>query len=100
MRKAGFPTFRKLWGVNNDVDFEARYWEVNITYNFDVLRFQGTKSLVFSEIGVLGIKTSFIPISFMVLGVVCALVAFCVYAIQIRKLGDHNYLSWMKDKHE
>lgn len=100
MRKAGLPTFRKLWGINKDTDLMPGYWEVNITLNFDVLRFQGTKSIVFSEVGALGIKTSFIPISFLVLGVTAAFLAFIVYALQIRKLADHDYLSWNKQKSE
>jgi hypothetical protein len=100
MRKAGLPTFRKLWGVNKNTDLQPAFWEVNITYTFDVLRFQGTKSIVFSELGTLGIKTSFIPISFLVLGVVSAFLAFMVYAVQLRKLGEHSYLSWKKDKLE
>ncbi len=100
MRKAGLPTFRKLWGINADTDLETGFWEVNITYTFDVLRFQGSKAIVFSELGALGIKTSFIPIAFLVLGVTCAFLAFIVYAVQIRKNGDHSYLSWNKLKSE
>jgi hypothetical protein len=116
MRKAGLPTFRKLWGRNDDVTLEKGTYRVNVTYSedifafileqdshekaFDVLRFSGTKALVFSRVGILGIRNDFIPISFLAVGSVSGFMALVIYFWRPRKLGDHSYLSWVRKAEE
>ena len=56
MRTAGLPSFTKLWGRNDDESLLSGVWQMDITMNYDVKRFSGTKSIVFSQVGALGVK--------------------------------------------
>ncbi len=72
MRKAGLPTFRKLWGINSVDILRKGTWEVFLTLLFfkivqvsivdtwNATRFGGTKSLVFADIGILGPQSNFL----------------------------------------
>ncbi|OAJ40939.1 hypothetical protein, variant 1 [Batrachochytrium dendrobatidis JEL423] len=73
MRKAGLPHFRKLWGRNNTSTLDQGIWEVSIVDNWDCRRFEGTKSLVFGQIGLMGSKNLFLGYAFLIMGCICAL---------------------------
>ncbi|KAJ3027854.1 UNVERIFIED_CONTAM: hypothetical protein HDU68_002943 [Siphonaria sp. JEL0065] len=96
MRPAGLPNFRKLWG-RLDVDLLAGEYTVQITNNFNVNTFGGTKSIVISTVSILGGKNPFLGISYIVVGIVCwilGLLFLLRHMIKPRKLGDYTYLSW------
>ncbi|TPX32032.1 hypothetical protein SmJEL517_g04748 [Synchytrium microbalum] len=76
MMPAGMPTFKKLWGRNDTVQLKTGIYEVNITTYFDVVRFSGTKSIVYSTANVLGGKNPFIGIGYMSAGGVAVGLAF------------------------
>eukprot|EP00842_Homolaphlyctis_polyrhiza_P002599 jgi/Hompol1/333/HPOL_005281-RA len=80
MRKAGLPQFRKLWGRNDNDSLDAGVWEVSIIDAWDVKRFEGTKSLVYSDVGFMGSKNSFLGIAFLTVGCTCALFVVIVGA--------------------
>ncbi|KAJ3010814.1 UNVERIFIED_CONTAM: hypothetical protein HDU68_001960, partial [Siphonaria sp. JEL0065] len=96
MRPAGLPNFRKLWG-RLDVDLLAGEYTVQITNNFNVNTFGGTKSIVVSTVSILGGKNPFLGISYIVVGIVCwilGLLFLLRHMVKPRKLGDYTYLSW------
>ncbi|KAI8906860.1 CDC50/LEM3 family, partial [Gorgonomyces haynaldii] len=99
MRTAGLPTFRKLWGSNVDTMLPAGTWKVEITQNFDVNKFGGTKSIVLSTASILGGQNPFLGSAYIVVGTICwalGLAFLARHMIKPRKLGDHSYLSWNK----
>ncbi|KAJ3134243.1 hypothetical protein HK100_003718 [Physocladia obscura] len=96
MRPAGLPNFRKLWGSLSS-DLLSGEYTVQITDNFDVNTFGGTKSIVISTVSILGGKNPFLGIAYIVVGVVCwifGLLFLARHMIKPRKLGDYTYLSW------
>nr|KAJ3422592.1 hypothetical protein HK105_007370 [Polyrhizophydium stewartii] len=102
MRTAGLPTFRKLWGRNDNV-LPHGTWQLDIVQNFDVSHFSGTKSIVISSVSVLGGKNGFLGIAYICVGTVCCALGIAFLArhlIKPRKLGDHNYLSWNQPHHQ
>ncbi|KAI8820272.1 ligand-effect modulator 3 family [Fimicolochytrium jonesii] len=98
MRKAGFPSFRKLWGKNADADLVKGVYELAIVDRFDVRRFEGTKGVYFSTLGPLGSRESFVGIMLLAVGALAGFLAFVVWVVRVRKLGDRSYLSWNADK--
>ncbi|KAI9329550.1 CDC50/LEM3 family [Obelidium mucronatum] len=96
MRPAGLPNFRKLWG-KLEKDLLAGDYTVEITNNFNVNTFGGTKSIVISTVSILGGKNPFLGISYIVVGIVCwilGLLFLLRHMVKPRKLGDYTYLSW------
>ena len=67
MRTSAFPTFRKLYGRLDNGLSQGTY-TIDISYNFPVVGFDGTKSIVFSTVSFLGGKNSFIGICYIVVG--------------------------------
>ncbi|KAJ5693327.1 Meiotically protein [Penicillium macrosclerotiorum] len=97
MRTAGLPSFSKLSRRNDDTALTPGRYQVNITDQFPVSEYDGTKSLLITTRTVLGGKNPFMGIAYVVVGGVCVLLGalFTVaYLIRPRKLGDHTYLSW------
>lgn len=97
MRKAGLSTFRKLWGRSKS-HIEPGTYQVTITDKWDAMRFEGTKSLVFGEVGFLGPKNLFLGLSLLIVGLLCLISAIAVSTIRIRRLGDPALFSWNKLK--
>lgn len=97
MRTAGLPRFRKLYGVIDKNLNKGDVLTFNVTANFDVRRFKGTKSLVISTTSWFGGKNNFLGYSYIVVGVLCMLLSALFGAkhmINPRKLGDTRYLVW------
>jgi hypothetical protein len=70
---------------------------LRVDTDFDVARFGGTKSIVISNVSVIGGKNPFLGIAYMVVGSLCWVfgILFLIrHMIKPRKLGDHTYLSW------
>jgi len=97
MRTAGLPTFSKLARKNTTSPMLKGTYYVNITDNFNVKLYGGTKSIVISTTTVMGGKNPFLGIAYVVVGGLCVLLG-AIFAIRHlfkpRKLGDHTYLSW------
>lgn len=97
MRTSPLPTFRKLWGSNTENILPKGTWQVNIIMNFNVSRFDGTKSIVITNNSILGGKNFFLAFCYLVVGgilTVLAIFFLCLHIIRPRKMGDHNYLSF------
>ncbi|KAL7751490.1 alkylphosphocholine resistance protein lem3 [Sorochytrium milnesiophthora] len=97
MRTAGLPNFRKLYGRNDDTDLKKGVYQIRIEDNFNVKDFGGTKSIVISTVSFLGGKNSFLGYAYIIVGVICVVLAAVFAARHLykpRKLGDHTYLSW------
>ena len=87
MRTAALPTFRKLYGVQQNL-VPAGTYELNITQNFDVNRFGGTKSIVLSTTSILGGKNIFLGSAYVIVGTLC--IVFAV-AFLIRNMVNPRY---------
>lgn len=101
MRTAGLPTFSKLARRNDDTQLVPGTYRVEIGYNFPVLKYDGSKSLVLSTRTVLGGRNPFLGIAYLVIaGITFTLgMAFWLkHMIKPRKLGDHTYLSWNNEQ--
>jgi len=97
MRTAGLPTFRKLYGRINSNFKQNEQITFRISNNFEVLSFDGKKSIVISTIGSFGGKNSFLGIAYIVVGSVCLLLTVLFGLKQMiypRDLGDARYLGW------
>lgn len=82
MRISSLPTFRKLYGVIGDDGTTLKAGTVltfNVTSNFEVNSFGGSKALVLSTVGDFGGKNTFIGISFYVSGILMMVVG-SIYA--------------------
>jgi hypothetical protein len=82
MRISSLPTFRKLYGVIGGDDTKLQAGTIltfNITNNFEVNSFGGSKALVLSTVGEYGGKNTFIGISFYVSGILMMVIG-SVYA--------------------
>merc|ERR1711992_32392 len=89
MRTAAFPNFRKLYRKINHTDaFENGMpkgnYTIEIEYNYRVKSFSGTKSIVLSQISILGGKNSFLPISYIIVGVLCLLIGVVFLFIHVK----------------
>ena len=69
MRPAPFSNFRKLWGRFEDIEIKkGSTISVIIKNNYDVSSFNGKKYLILTTINIFGSKSSFLGISYVVLG--------------------------------
>jgi hypothetical protein len=100
MRTAGLPNFRKLYGKYNTNVKAGDIFEFQIDNRFDVAAFNGKKRLIVSTTSFLGGKNNFLGVAYIVVGVICLLLAILFFAkhrLSPRNLGDTQYLVW-KDK--
>ncbi|KAI8799782.1 CDC50/LEM3 family [Cladochytrium replicatum] len=97
-RVSGMSTFRKTWARNDTVGMLRGIYEIKITDTFDVIRFGGTKSLVFSTVTPVGSANyNFTAIAFFVAAGIAILSSIVLGAASYfsgRSLGDERYLSW------
>ena len=97
MRTAGLPNFRKLYGrIEADMK-KGDVLNFNVTQNFDVSSFDGSKSIVISTVGEFGGKNPFLGIAYIVVGAI-SLFFGCLFLakhiISPRKMGDISKLHW------
>jgi len=71
MRTAGLPTFSKLARRNDTLAMPAGKYRVKITYNFEVMSFTGTKSIMLSTRTVMGGRNPFLGIAYVVVTGLC-----------------------------
>jgi LEM3 (ligand-effect modulator 3) family / CDC50 family len=72
MKISPLPNFRKLWGVIYS-DVNAGKLEIDISNNYDVSGWNGTKNIILSTNGMLGGKNIFLWIFFICAGAFCFL---------------------------
>ncbi|KAI8872924.1 Lem3/Cdc50 [Ramicandelaber brevisporus] len=97
MRAAGLPTFRKLYGRNDNNAMLAGVYSMDIDMNFDTTGYGGTKSFVISTSSFMGGRNPALGISYIVVGALCVILGLIFttrYIRHPRKLGDHTQLSW------
>ena len=63
---------------------------------WDARRFDGTKSIVLAQVGIMGPRNMFVSFALLVVGCFCGVAIFLIAFYRPRKLGDHAYLSWVK----
>ena len=89
MRPAPFKNFRKLWGrIENTTIDKGSSISVYVHNNYDVSGFNGKKYLILTTVNVFGGKSSFLGISYVVLGsifIVFALVVLTCFNIFHKK---------------
>ncbi|KAL8194657.1 UNVERIFIED_CONTAM: Cell cycle control protein 50B [Gekko kuhli] len=88
MRTAALPTFRKLYSRirlgNFSMGLPRGNYSLNITYNYPVLSFHGTKKVIFSTLSWMGSKNPFLGITFLVFGSLCIVTGFVMLAVHIK----------------
>lgn len=97
MRTAALPTFRKLYGkIETDIG-KGDTVSFNVTSRFNVKDFKGKKYLVVSTTSWLGGKNSFLGWAYIIVGIVCVVLAL-VFGVKEwstgRDLGDPQFLTW------
>mmetsp|Transcript_61034 Transcript_61034/g.120780 ORF Transcript_61034/g.120780 Transcript_61034/m.120780 type:complete len:402 (-) Transcript_61034:460-1665(-) len=123
MRSAGLPSFRKLYAkidtplyadrspyqivVSNGVWDAATAAYINPStgksqdFLYPVGAFGGTKKVVLSEAGWIGGKNFFLGYAYVVVGIVCLVLAICFFVkhrFYPRELGTAQYVSWWQPK--
>lgn len=97
MRTAGLPTFKKLYRkINYDLK-KGDVITVNTLNYFPVQQFSGHKAIVFSTTSWLGGKNSFLGWAYIVVGIVCIVlaIAFLIkHLVSPRPLGDMKFFQW------
>jgi hypothetical protein len=97
MRTAGLPEFRKLYGRIESTIEAGTTVTFDVTNNFHVGDYDGEKALVITTLSSVGGKNPFLGIAYMVVGVLCLILALLFGVKQFtspRKLGDPRYLQW------
>ncbi|XP_054856724.1 cell cycle control protein 50B-like [Eublepharis macularius] len=88
MRIAALPTFRKLYSRvrlgNFSTELPQGNYSLNITYNYPVLSFHGSKKVIFSTLSWMGGKNPFLGITFLVFGSACILSGFVMLVVHIK----------------
>lgn len=100
MRVAAKPKFRKLYGYFNRDILKGESLTFEITNNWAVKSFHGSKSLILTTTTALGGKNYSIGYSFIVLGGAClAIGAFFTlkHIFSPRKLGHPKYLKYKNE---
>ncbi|KAJ7312028.1 hypothetical protein JRQ81_006358, partial [Phrynocephalus forsythii] len=96
MRIAALPNFRKLYACihqgNSSVALPRGKYHLNITYNYPVLAFKGTKKVIFSTLSWMGGKNPFLGIAYIVVGSACILtgIAMLVAHLKYRHLIEED----------
>eukprot|EP00752_Nemacystus_decipiens_P010452 g9311.t1 len=97
MRTAGLPRFRKLYGKIEEQIEPPQTLTFNITANFYVGDFTGEKSIIVSNLSLMGARNPYLGIAYIALGSLSLAIglAFLVkHYSDPRKLGDTRFLVW------
>jgi hypothetical protein len=97
MRTAGLPTFKKLYRKIN-VDLKSGdLVRVRVFNYYPVGDFDGQKAIVLSTTSWLGGKNSFLGWAYIVVGIICAVLALAFlikHLVSPRPLGDMRAFNW------
>ncbi|WFD33357.1 hypothetical protein MCUN1_000170 [Malassezia cuniculi] len=97
MRTAAFPSFRKLFQRNDTAPLVTGRYSIEITDNYPVSMFTGTKSFIISTSSWMGGRNPVMGASNISVAALCFFAGFLLTAKQIffpRHVGDMSYLSW------
>ena len=97
MRTAALPTFRKLYGKISGNFPSGTTFSFQVTANYEVNSFGGSKSLVISTVGEFGGRNPYLGTAYVVVGSLCLFFGFLFagkHLLNPRPLGDPNLLSW------
>ncbi|KAF9941784.1 hypothetical protein BGZ65_001396 [Modicella reniformis] len=97
MRTAGWPTFLKAYGRNDNDVLKAGQYQMKIDMNFPIDSYGGKKYIVITTIGAIGGRNNFLGIGYIVLAVLCASLGIIFTAFHIIKpriIGDHSKISF------
>lgn len=111
MNIAALPKFRKLYGKMEGTYKQGDQIKISVSYpvgipgvpnsgtGYDVDQFKGTKSVVLSARGALGVKNRGLGVTYIVSGacmIVMALVFFVKHEVSPRPLGSAALLNWTR----
>ncbi|KAG0037903.1 hypothetical protein BGZ82_001602 [Podila clonocystis] len=97
MRTAGWPTFLKPYGRNDQVVFKAGQYQMDIDMNFNITSYGGRKHVVITTLGATGGRNNFLGIGFIVAAILSAGLGIIFTAFHIAKpriIGDHSKISF------
>jgi hypothetical protein len=97
MRTAPLPNFRKLYGKIDSSFNSGDVLKFNVIANFEVDSFDGTKSLVISNLGEFGAKNPNLGIAYIVVGIISLVFAVLFGTKQLlspRPVADPALLNW------
>ncbi len=108
MNIAALPKFRKLYGKMEGTYKQGDQIKITVSYptgisgtgtGYDVDQFKGTKSVILSARGALGVKNRGLGVTYIVSGacmIVMALVFFVKHEVSPRSLGSAALLNWTR----
>ncbi|KAF9380671.1 hypothetical protein CPC16_010198 [Podila verticillata] len=97
MRTAGWPTFLKPYGRNDQTVFKAGQYQMDIDMNFPITTYGGRKHVVITTLGATGGRNNFLGIGFIVAAILSAGLGIIFTAFHIAKpriIGDHSKISF------
>jgi len=100
MKTATLPKFRKLYGFIKEPISKGTNLTFQVTANFEVQSFKGTKTLIVTTTNAFGGKNDYFGLSFLVVGAVnifFALFFTLKHWLAPRKLGDPIYLKYKNE---
>ena len=100
MRVAAKPKFRKLYGSINQPINAGTNLTFNVTANWDVKSFKGTKSLILTTTSIFGGKNPYFGQAFIGVGalfITTGLFFGLKHLVKPRKLAEKKYLKYKEE---